>query len=118
VAESFHAAHDKRPDSARNSWRATLKSRIVVAAVGLFLWSTAIEARLIYLQVYRHADLIGRAERQQLRTIASSGKRGEIPTGEGMCSPIALTRIRFTRCRPKSREAISEITRYKIQNTK
>jgi cell division protein FtsI (penicillin-binding protein 3) len=83
VAESFHTTHDKRPDSARNSWRATLKRRIVVAAVGLFVWSTAIEARLIYLQVYRHADLIGRAERQQLRTIASSGKRGEIRDRRG-----------------------------------
>ncbi len=61
-----------------HAWRTTLKSRIVVAAVGLFLWSTAIEARLVYLQVYRHADLAARAERQQLRTVAASGKRGEI----------------------------------------
>ena len=60
------------------SWRTTLKSRIVVAAVGLFIWSTAIEARLVYLQVYRHADLAARAERQQLRTVSASGKRGEI----------------------------------------
>jgi len=55
------------------SWRTTLKSRIVVAAVGLFIWSTAIEARLVYLQVYRHADLAARAERQQLRTVSASG---------------------------------------------
>ena len=61
-----------------NTWRTTLKSRLVVAAVGLFVWSAAIEARLVYLQVYRHADLVARAERQQLRTVAASGKRGEI----------------------------------------
>ena len=66
-----------------NAWRTTLKSRIVVAAVGLFVWSTGIEARLIYLQVYRHAELAARAERQQLRTIAASGKRGEILDREG-----------------------------------
>jgi cell division protein FtsI (penicillin-binding protein 3) len=66
-----------------NAWRATLKSRIVVAAAGLFLWSTAIEARLVYLQVYRHADLVARAERQQLRTVAASGKRGEIRDRRG-----------------------------------
>ena len=66
-----------------NAWRTTLKSRIVVAAVGLFVWSAGIEARLIYLQVYRHAELSARAERQQLRTIAASGKRGEILDRDG-----------------------------------
>jgi cell division protein FtsI (penicillin-binding protein 3) len=66
-----------------NAWRTTLKSRIVVAAVGLFVWSTAIEARLVYLQVYRHGDLVARAERQQLRTVAASGKRGEIRDRRG-----------------------------------
>jgi len=65
------------------AWRTTLKSRIVVAAVGLFVWSAGIEARLIYLQVYRHAELAARAERQQLRTVAASGKRGEILDREG-----------------------------------
>jgi cell division protein FtsI (penicillin-binding protein 3) len=64
-------------------WRTTLKSRIVLAAVGLFIWSTAIEARLVYLQVYRHADLAARAERQQLRTVSASGKRGEIRDRRG-----------------------------------
>ena len=42
-------------------WRTTLKGRIAVAAAGLFVWSTAIEARLVFLQVYRHADLVARA---------------------------------------------------------
>jgi cell division protein FtsI (penicillin-binding protein 3) len=66
-----------------NAWRTTLKSRIVVAAVGLFVWSSAIEARLVYLQVFRHADLAARAERQQLRTVVASGKRGEIRDRRG-----------------------------------
>ena len=61
-----------------NAWRTTLKRRLVVAAVGLLLWSAGIEARLVYLQVYRHADLVVRAERQQMRTVAASAKRGEI----------------------------------------
>jgi cell division protein FtsI (penicillin-binding protein 3) len=65
------------------AWRTTLKSRIVVAAVGLFVWSAAIEARLVYLQVYRNADLVARAERQQMRTVAASGKRGEILDRDG-----------------------------------
>jgi cell division protein FtsI/penicillin-binding protein 2 len=59
-------------------WRSTLKGRLVVAASGLLLWTAAIEARLVYLQVVRHADLSARAERQQMRTIPSPAKRGEI----------------------------------------
>jgi cell division protein FtsI (penicillin-binding protein 3) len=60
------------------SWRNTLKRRLLVAAVGLVLWTVAIEARLVYLQVFRQAELVARAERQQMRTIPAPAKRGEI----------------------------------------
>ena len=60
------------------AWRITLKRRLVVAVVALVAWSAAIEARLVYLQVGRHADLTARAERQQLRTVETTGKRGDI----------------------------------------
>jgi cell division protein FtsI (penicillin-binding protein 3) len=61
-----------------HSWRGTLKRRLAVAAAGLMLWTGAIEARLVYLQVVRHADLAARAERQQMRTVTAPAKRGEI----------------------------------------
>jgi cell division protein FtsI (penicillin-binding protein 3) len=59
-------------------WRVPLKRRIVAAAVLLALWVAGIEARLVYLQVFRHADLVTRAERQQMHTIAAPAKRGDI----------------------------------------
>lgn len=59
-------------------WRSIVRRRVVVAAVGLAAWSAGIEARLVYLQVSRHVDLTARAERQQLRTIDTAAKRGEI----------------------------------------
>ena len=59
-------------------WRATLRRRVLVAASLLGLWAVGIETRLVYLQVFRHADLVARADRQQLRTIAAPGKRGDI----------------------------------------
>jgi cell division protein FtsI (penicillin-binding protein 3) len=80
VAETPLDPARRKPAS---SWRTTLTSRIVVAAVGLFVWSAGIEARLIYLQIYRHTELAARAERQQLRTVTASGKRGEILDREG-----------------------------------
>ena len=52
-------------------WRVTVKRRTTVAAVVLGLWAIGIELRLVDLQVIARADLMARAERQQLRTIAA-----------------------------------------------
>ena len=59
-------------------WRATMRSRIVVGAVGLALWTAGIEGRLVYLQVVAHEDFMSRADRQQLRTVVPPAKRGDI----------------------------------------
>jgi cell division protein FtsI (penicillin-binding protein 3) len=59
-------------------WRIVLRRRIVVVAALLAVWVTTIEARLVYLQVFKRADLAARAERQQERTQASPAKRGDI----------------------------------------
>jgi cell division protein FtsI (penicillin-binding protein 3) len=59
-------------------WRRTLKRRIVAVACLLGLWVVGIEARLVYLQIFNHAELVARAERQQLRTQAVPAKRGDI----------------------------------------
>lgn len=64
-------------------WRETLKRRTVVAAVIFGLWAAGIEAKLVYLQVFRHADLIARATRQQMRTIDVPAKRGDIVDRRG-----------------------------------
>ena len=60
------------------TWRITLKRRLIVAVSALAIWSAAIEARLVYLQVDQHADLTARAERQQLRTVETTARRGDI----------------------------------------
>jgi cell division protein FtsI (penicillin-binding protein 3) len=61
-----------------DKWRHVVGQRLAVAAVFFVLWATGIEARLIYLQVQKHGDLLSRAERQQMRTIDVSAKRGDI----------------------------------------
>jgi len=51
----------------------------VVVGAGLFvLWTVTIEARLVYLQVIEHGEMMARADRQQLRTVKLPAKRGEI----------------------------------------
>jgi cell division protein FtsI (penicillin-binding protein 3) len=70
-------------DHTPDSWRRTLRRRLFAAAAGLLLWAVGIEARLVSLQVYRHAELQARAERQQMRTVAVPAKRGEILDRQG-----------------------------------
>src|SRR5688500_14950650 len=59
-------------------WRQTMRSRLLICAGALGLWTAGIEARLVYLQVFSHADLMERADRQQNRTVEPPAKRGEI----------------------------------------
>lgn len=69
---------DKSAAASAKDWRPTLKRRLAVAGVVFLAWTAAIEGRLVYLQVVRHDELSARAERQQMRTIESPGRRGEI----------------------------------------
>jgi cell division protein FtsI (penicillin-binding protein 3) len=50
---------------------------LILAGVALFLMS-AVFGRLAYLQLFRHSDYLGRAVRQQRRTLEISPKRGDI----------------------------------------
>jgi cell division protein FtsI (penicillin-binding protein 3) len=59
-------------------WRATIRSRVIVGAAGLALWTAGIEARLVYLQVVAHEEYTARADRQQMRTHTPPAKRGDI----------------------------------------
>ena len=64
-------------------WRPVLRSRLFVGAVIFGIWTTGIQARLIYLQVVERADLQARAYRQHLRTLTAPAKRGEIVDRNG-----------------------------------
>ncbi len=60
------------------AWRAVLKRRVFVVTALLGLWVAAIESRLVFLQVFSHAELVARAERQQSRTQDAPAARGDI----------------------------------------
>jgi cell division protein FtsI/penicillin-binding protein 2 len=64
-------------------WRLTLRRRVWVAAVLIAMWAAAIQVRLVYLQVVRHAELAAKADRQQNRTIEAPAKRAEIVDRNG-----------------------------------
>src|SRR5206468_1306351 len=62
---------------------ATQKLHLVVATCCFAVWAAAIEVKLVYLQVFRHADLVARAEKQQMRTREAPPKRGDIVDRKG-----------------------------------
>src|SRR5262245_49202818 len=64
--------------SAPIDWRVTLRRRVAMVAVLTAAWVACIEGRLVYLQVFRRADLEARAESQQNRTQPVAPKRGDI----------------------------------------
>ena len=72
----------ERTSPARD-WQQVVRRRLLVAAGVFGLWSLGIEARLVYLQVLSHDELVARAERQQNRSILAHPKRGEILDREG-----------------------------------
>jgi cell division protein FtsI (penicillin-binding protein 3) len=59
-------------------WRQTIRSRLIVAAALLGAWTASIEARLIYLQVFEHAEMVLRADRQRMNTLELPARRGDI----------------------------------------
>jgi cell division protein FtsI (penicillin-binding protein 3) len=59
-------------------WRVTLRQRVAIVAVATAAWVGCIEIRLVYLQLFKRADLLARAERQQMRTQTVPPKRGDI----------------------------------------
>jgi cell division protein FtsI (penicillin-binding protein 3) len=64
-------------------WRARIRSRLIVCAVGLALWTVGIEARLLYLQVVRYDVLKAEADDQHLRWVKTPAKRGDIVDRSG-----------------------------------
>ena len=55
-----------------------VRHRLLTAGLVFAVWTVAIEARLIFLQVISHDELTTRAERQRSRSIKVQPKRGEI----------------------------------------
>src|SRR4051794_3699068 len=59
-------------------WRTTVRRRLAVGALLFGMWTVAIEARLVYLQVRQYGSFMARAQKQQMRTVTAPAKRGEI----------------------------------------
>ncbi|MGH9163406.1 MAG: penicillin-binding protein [Vicinamibacteraceae bacterium] len=82
IRDARRAEAADRPRPARAS-RDLIQRRVAVLAFVLGFWAMGVEARLVYLQVFAHDDLIALAERQQNQTVEAPAKRGELVDRNG-----------------------------------
>lgn len=59
-------------------WRQTVRSRVIVCAVAFAIWTGGIEGRLVYLQVFKRAEMAALADKQRLNTLEVPARRGDI----------------------------------------
>ena len=78
--EQSPLASDLETDRA---WRRTIKSRLLVAVIGVTCWTAVIEGRLVWFQVVQHAELVERAAVQQQEEVKAPARRGEIVDRNG-----------------------------------
>jgi len=83
VAGGSSAAADESDQTGPLRWRADVKRRVVVILCALALWTVAVEARLVWLQVIRHDALVKLAIRQQEHVIPLVPARGAIVDRHG-----------------------------------
>ena len=70
-------------DHAGKRWHETVSTRLLIAAVLFAVWAVVIEAQLVRLQVFQHAQWQARADRQQSDTVTVSARRGDIVDRHG-----------------------------------
>jgi cell division protein FtsI (penicillin-binding protein 3) len=72
------------------AWQRTVQSRVLIAAALFAVWALAIEARLVWLQVYRHEAMLAEAKEQKDRKITLEPRRGDIVDRNGRILAISV----------------------------
>jgi len=71
-------ADERHVHEVARDWRQVVRQRLFIVMVMLAVWTVAIAARLVDLQVIRYGEFIERAERQRSRTLVVPAKRGDL----------------------------------------
>jgi cell division protein FtsI (penicillin-binding protein 3) len=79
------------PDS--RTWQKTVRGRLLIAAILFAVWAVAIEARLVWLQVYRHDAMLSEAATQKNRTLTLYPRRGDIVDRRGRTLAISVDAV-------------------------
>ncbi len=76
-----------------NAWQQTMRGRVLFAAALLAVWAVAIEARLVWLQVYQHEAMVAEASAQKDRTRTLMPRRGDIVDRHGRILAISVDAV-------------------------
>jgi len=76
-------------DPTDRAWQSTIRTRVLIAAAFFALWVVAIEARLVWLQGYRHDYYVMLADKQQKAVVDVPARRGDIVDRNGQ--PLAVS---------------------------
>ena len=77
-------------DTSDRPWNAIVRRRALVAAILFAMWGVAIQARLVYLQIYQHDALQVRAQNQANRTTTVEPRRGDIVDRRGRTLALSV----------------------------
>ena len=72
------------------AWQQTVRGRVLLAAALFAVWAVAIEARLVWLQVFRHEAMLAEAKEQKDRKVTLNPRRGDIVDRSGRLLAISV----------------------------
>jgi len=79
------------PDS--RTWQKTVRDRVLIAAILFAVWALAIQARLVWLQVYQHDAMLSEAASQKNREFTLDPRRGNIVDRRGRTLAISVDAV-------------------------
>ena len=77
-------------DPTDRAWQSTIRTRVLIAAAFFALWVVAIEARLVWLQGYRHDYYVMLADKQQKAVVDVPARRGDIVDRNGQILALSV----------------------------
>jgi cell division protein FtsI (penicillin-binding protein 3) len=97
-------------------WSGVLRQRLFVLACVVFVWVAGIEARLVFLQVISHGDLMARAQRQQEDREIVPAARGEILDRHGTVLAMSVRGYALEAARRRTKDTDVEVLRQLVQD--
>ena len=92
VSDPFQ--QDEPPDAQFEAeWRPNVKARLLILLGLIAVWTVAVEAQLVYLQVYSHDRFLETAKRQQREKFAPEAPRGDITDRNGQLLAYAVPSV-------------------------
>jgi cell division protein FtsI (penicillin-binding protein 3) len=75
------------------TWQKTVRDRVLIAAILFAVWALAIQARLVWLQVFQHDAMLSEAASQKNREFTLDPRRGDIVDRRGRTLAISVDAV-------------------------